>query len=78
MIDDMADRPRKRERSLSEIASSFFAVCVIVFAIAGMLAAAFGDEGVASAGFAICALFLVLGIGRLYLGLVRGNEGVED
>ncbi len=67
----------KRERSLYEIASSFFAVCVIVFAVAGMLAAAFGDEGVVSAGFAICALFLLLGVGRLYLGLVRGSEGAE-
>ena len=71
------ETPEKRERTLYEIASSFFAGCVIVFAIAGMIAAALGDEGVVSAGFAICTVFLLLGIGRLYLGWVRGNEGVE-
>ena len=67
-----------RERTLYEIASSFFAACVILFALAGMVAAATGDEGIASLPFAICALFLILGIGRLYLGWIRGNEGVED
>ncbi|MCB0864401.1 MAG: hypothetical protein KDB58_01705 [Solirubrobacterales bacterium] len=65
----------KRERSLYEIATSFFAGCVIVFALAGMVAAATGDEGFGSAGFVICALFFLLGCGRLYLGLVRGDEG---
>lgn len=67
----------KRERTLYEIASSFFAVVVIVFAIAGMLAAGLGDEGVGSAGFVICVVFLLLGLGRLYLGLWRGDEGNE-
>lgn len=67
-----------RERTLYEIASSFFAVGVIVFALAGMVAAAAGDEGIVSAGFAICVLLLLLGIGRLYIGSVRGNEGAEE
>lgn len=61
----------KRERSLYEIASSFFAVVVILFALAGIVATLSGDEGAASAPFLICVLFLVLGIGRLYLGLRR-------
>ncbi len=73
-----ADEPRKRERTLYEIASSFFAVCVIVFAVAGMIAAATGDEGIVSLPFAICVLFLLLGAGRLYLGWVRGNEGAGE
>lgn len=73
-----AEEPPERERTLYEIASSFFAVCVIVFAVAGMVAAATGDEGVLSLPFAICVLFLLLGVGRLYLGWVRGNEGVEE
>jgi hypothetical protein len=67
----------KRERTLYEIASSFFAALVIVFAVAGMLAVGFGPDGPASAEFAICALFLLLGAGRLWLGLRRGNEGAE-
>ncbi len=62
----------KRERSLYEISSSFFAVLVILFAIAGIVATATGDEGVGSAGFVICVVFLALGVGRLYLGLRRG------
>lgn len=78
IIDVVAGKEPKRERSLYEIASSFFAVCVIVFALAGMVAAATGDEGVGSAGFVICALFLLLGCGRLYLGLVRGEAGSGD
>lgn len=61
-----------------EIASSFFAVCVIVFALAGMIAAATGGGGFGSAGFVICTAFLLLGVGRLYLGLVRGNEGAGE
>lgn len=68
----------KRERSLYEIASSFFAVVVIVFAGAGMLVTGLGDEGVRSGAFAICMVFLLLGLGRLYLGLSRRNEGAED
>lgn len=63
---------RKRERSLYEIASSFFAVLVIVFALAGIAATVTGDEGVGSVAFAICVVFLALGLGRLYLGLRRG------
>lgn len=61
----------KRERSLYEISSSFFAALVILFALAGIVATLTGDEGVGSAAFAICVLFLALGIGRLYIGLRR-------
>ncbi len=74
----MATKEPKRERTLYEIASSFFAVCVIVSAVAGMVAAAVGDEGIVSLPFAICVLFLLLGVGRLYIGWVRGNEGAEE
>jgi hypothetical protein len=63
------------ERSLYSIASSFFAAVVIAFAIAGLLVTGLGDDGPGSAGFLICLLFLALGIGRLYLGLRRGEEG---
>ena len=68
----------KRERTLYEIASSFFAACVIVFAVAGLVVVGFGDDGPLSPEFAICLLFLLLGLGRLYLGLVRGEEGSQD
>ncbi len=67
----MPDPPR--ERSLYEIASIFFAVVVIVFALGGMLTVALGNEGIASGAFLICTLFLLLGIGRLYLGARRGS-----
>ena len=67
----------KRERTLYEISSSFFAAVVILFAVAGMIVTGLGEEGPGSAGFLICSLFLLLGLGRLYLGLVRGNEGNE-
>lgn len=63
----------ERERSLYEISSSFFAAIVILFAVAGLLVTGFGDDGPGSAPFAICALFLVLGLGRLYLGLRRSG-----
>ncbi|MCB0875780.1 MAG: hypothetical protein R2718_09690 [Solirubrobacterales bacterium] len=66
----------KRERTLYEISSSFFAALVIVFALAGLLVVGFGDAGPGSPEFAICALFLLLGLGRLWLGLRR--SGQED
>ena len=50
---------------------------VIAFAVAGMLVVGFGDAGPASPEFAICVLFLLLGLGRLWLGLKRGNEGAD-
>ena len=68
----------KRERTLYEIASSFFAAVVVLFAVAGMLVVGFGDPGPASGEFAICVLFLLLGFGRLWVGLKRGNEGAGD
>jgi hypothetical protein len=67
----------KRERTLYEIASSFFAAVVIAFAVAGLLVTGLGEDGPGSAGFLVCLLFLGLGLGRLYLGLRRGNEGAE-
>lgn len=68
----------KPDRTLYEIATSFFAGVVIVFALGGMIAVALGDEGLASAPFMICTAFLALGLGRLYLGLRRGAEGTAD
>ena len=68
----------KRERTLYEISSSFFAIVVIAFAIGGMLVVGFGPDGPISGEFGICVLFLLLGFGRLYLGLVRGEEGSEE
>jgi len=65
----------KRERTLYEISSSFFASLVIVFAVAGLLVVGFGDAGPVSPEFGICLLFLGLGLGRLWLGLKRGDEG---
>jgi len=67
----------KRERTLYEIATSFFAALVIVFAVAGMLVVGLGSDGPGSPEFAICVLFLLLGAGRLWLGLGRGSEGAE-
>jgi len=59
----------RRERTLYEIATSFFALMVVVFAVAGMLVVGLGEPGPLSPEFAICVLFLLLGIGRLWLGL---------
>ena len=67
----------KRERTLYEISSSFFAVVVILFAVAGLIVVGFGDAGPGSPEFAICLLFLLLGGGRLWLGMKRGNEAAE-
>lgn len=47
----------------------------ILFAAVGMLATGFGPEGPGSVGFLVCSAFLLLGFGRLYLGLRRGEEG---
>ena len=41
----------KRERTLYEISSSFFAVVVIAFAIGGMLVVGFGPDGPISGEF---------------------------
>jgi len=69
-----AKREPKRERTLYEISSSFFAVLVIVFAVAGLVVVGFGDAGPASGQFAIFVAFLVIGVGRLWLGMRRGGE----
>jgi len=71
-------REGSRGRTLYEIASSFFAAVVILFAALGMLVIGLGPDGPASAGFLICSTFLALGLGRLYLGLKRGDEGAGD
>ena len=68
----------KRERTLYELSSSFFAAVVIVFAVGGLLVVGLGPAGPISAEFGIFILFLLLGLGRLYLGLKRGNEGSQD
>lgn len=69
---------RKRERTLYEIASVFFAQVIIAFALVGMVVAGLGPDGPGSSGFLVCSGFLLLGLGRLYLGVRRGNEGAED
>ena len=68
----------KRERTLYEISSSFFAGVVILFALGGLLMTIFGPAGAGSPEFFVCLLFLALGTGRLYLGLVRGEEGSRE
>jgi len=68
----------KRERTLYEISSSFFAAVVIAFAVGGMLVVGLGPDGPISGEFGIFVLFFVLGVGRLYLGLVRGEEGSQE
>ena len=73
----MAEPGRRAERSPYQGASIFFAGVVILFALAGLAKTLLSGEGVGSAGFLICLLFLALGLGRLYLGLRRGTEGVE-
>jgi hypothetical protein len=66
----------KRERTLYEISTSFFAVLVVVFALAGVAASTLrGDLDVV--GLVMSLIFLALGLGRLYVGLVRGEEGSE-
>lgn len=67
----------KRERTLYEISSAFFAGCVILFAVAGIAVTLANGDGPGSTGFLISVVFLLLGAGRLYLGLVRGDEGSE-
>jgi hypothetical protein len=66
----------KRERTLYEISTSFFAVLVIVFALAGVAASTLGD-GLDVVGLIASLVFLALGLGRLYVGLVRGEEGSQ-
>jgi hypothetical protein len=66
----------KRERTLYEIATSFFAVLVIVFALAGLAASTLGGD-LDVVGLVASLAFLALGIGRLYVGLVRGEEGSQ-
>ena len=65
----------KHDRTLYEIASSFFAAVVIAVAVAGLLVTGLGEDGPGSPGFLVGLLFLGLGLGRLYLGLRRGDEG---
>ena len=43
-----------------------------------MVVTGFGEDGVGSVGFLVCSAFLMLGLGRLYLGLKRGNEGGDE
>ena len=74
----MANSPGKRERTLYEISSAFFAGCVIVFAVAGIAITLSNGDGPGSAGFIISVVFLLLGLGRLYLdqlGIFPGSLG---
>jgi hypothetical protein len=68
----------KRERTLYELSSSFFAGVVIVFAVGGLQDLGLRPAGPLSPEFGNFVLFLLLGLGRLYLGLKRGNEGSQD
>jgi hypothetical protein len=73
----VAEPGHRVERSPYQGASIFFAGVVILFAIAGMAKTLLSGDGVGSAGFLICLLFLALGLGRLYLGLRPEGGPVE-
>lgn len=67
----MSDRP-DRERSAYQGASIVFGAIIVVFAAWGAIASLAGGGGVTSAGFIISVVFLLLGAGRVYLGLRPG------
>jgi hypothetical protein len=65
----MAEPGPRAERSPYQGASILFASVLILFALGGIAKTLLSGDGVGSAGFLICFVFLLLGLGRLYLGM---------
>jgi hypothetical protein len=59
----------KRERSVYESASVVFGAIIVGFGLWGAIDSLAAGEGVGSAAFLISATFVLLGGGRVYLGL---------
>ena len=74
---ESGDAREKRERTLYEIASIFFAAIVVLFAVAGMLRRLRRPRPGVGRVRDLRALPAAR-IGRLWVGLKRGNEGAGD
>lgn len=65
--------PGKRERSPYEGASIVFGAVIVLFGLWGAIKTLAVGDGAGSAGFIISAIFVLLGAGRIYLGLRAGG-----
>jgi hypothetical protein len=62
------EKPR-RERTPYEGASVVFGAVIVLFGIWGGIETLVDGPGAASGAFVICVVFVLLGAGRVYLGL---------
>lgn len=60
---------KRRERSVYEAASVVFGTVIVVFGIWGATETLLSGDGPGSAAFIISVVFVLLGAGRVYLGL---------
>ena len=67
-LGDAAQQPR-RERTPYEGASIVFGAVIVLFGIWGGIETLVDGPGAASGAFVICVVFVLLGAGRVYLGL---------
>ena len=62
------EKPR-RERTPYEGASIVFGAVIVLFGLWGGIETLIDGPGAASGAFVICVVFVLLGAGRVYLGL---------
>lgn len=68
----MAEPRNSRERSVYEGASIVFGAVILLFGLWGALETLASGEGPGSAAFIISSAFVLLGAGRVLLGLRAG------
>ena len=65
----MSGETKRRERGPYEGASILFGALVVLFGLWGAIDTLAGGEGPGSGAFIISVVFVLLGAGRVYLGL---------
>ena len=61
--------PKRRERTAYEGASIVFGAVIVIFGLWGGIKTLIDGPGAASGAFVICVVFVLLGAGRVWLGL---------
>ncbi len=67
--DNRRVKPERGERSIFEMASVVFGAVIAGFGAWGAIETVASGEGAASAAFVVSIAFVLLGSGRVYLGL---------
>lgn len=70
--------PKRRERTPYEGASIVFGAVIVIFGLWGGIKTLVDGPGAASGAFVICVVFVLLGVGRVYLGLRAPGDEPDD